>query len=45
MRCLVESGALKAEKEGKEDGSRAEAGFAFGGAPAILRAARRHRYL
>ena len=45
MRCLDESWALKAEREGKEGGSLAEVGLAFGGAQAILRAARRLLYL
>ena len=42
---LDESGALKEEREGKDGGSRAEAGVAFGGVQAILRAARRLLYL
>jgi len=45
VRCLDESGALKGEREGKESGSLAEAGFAYGGAKATLRAASRFRYL
>ena len=45
MRCLDESGALKEDREGKDCGSLAEAGFAFGGAQANLRAARRILYL
>jgi len=43
--CLDESWALKAEREGKEGGSLAAAGFAYGGAQATLRAASRLRYL
>jgi len=45
VRCLDESWALKAETEGKEGGSLAAAGFAYGGAQATLRAASRLRYL
>ena len=45
MRCRDESWALKAEREGKEGGSLTEAGLAFWGAQATLRAARRLLYL
>jgi len=40
-RCLDESWALKAEREGKDGGSLAAAGLACGEAQATLRAARR----
>jgi len=43
--CRDESRALKVEREGKDGGSLAEAGFAYGGAQATLRAASRLRYL
>jgi len=45
VRCLEESWALKEEREGKDCGSLAEAGGAFGGAQATLRAAGRLLYL
>ena len=45
MRCLVESWALKEEREVNDSGSLAAAGFAYGGAQAILRAASHLRYL
>jgi len=45
VRCLDESWALKEKREGKDSGSLAEAGLAFGGAQATLRAARRLLYL
>jgi len=45
VRCLDESWALKQEREGKDGGSLATAGLAYGGAQAILRAARRLLYL
>jgi len=45
VRCLDESWALNEEREGKDCGSLAEAGLAYGGAQATLRAARRLRYL
>jgi len=38
--CLVESLALKEEREGKDSGSLAEAGWGLGEAQASLRAAR-----
>jgi len=41
VRCLEESWALKEEREGKDSGSLAEAGLAYGGAHATLRAAKR----
>jgi len=37
--------ALKEDREGKDSGSRAEAGLAYGGEQATLRAARRRLYL
>jgi len=45
VRCLDESWALNDEREGKDGGSRAAAGFAYGGAQTTLRAVRRLRYL
>ena len=45
MRCLDESLALKEEREGKDCGSRAEVGLAYGGAQATLRAASHLLYL
>jgi len=45
VKCLEASWALKDEREGKHCGSPAEAGLAFGGAQATLRAARRLLYL
>jgi len=42
---LEESWAPKEDREGKDGGSLAEAGFTFGGAHATLRAARRVLYL
>ena len=45
LRCLEESWALKEDRKGKDCGSLAEAGLAFGGAQATLRAARRLLYL
>ena len=45
VRCLDESWALNDEREGKDGGSLAAAGFAYGGAQATLRAASRLRYL
>jgi len=45
VRCLDESWALNDEREGKDGGRLAPAGFAYGGAQAILRAASRLRYL
>ena len=45
MRCLDESRALKEEREGKAWVSLAEAGLAYGGAQATLRAARHLLYL
>ena len=45
MRCLVESCALKEEREGNDGGSLAAAGFAYGGAQATLRAASGLLYL
>jgi len=45
VRCLDESWALNEEREGKECGSLPEAGLAYGGAQATLRAARRLLYL
>jgi len=45
VRCLEASLALKEERDGKDCGSLAEAGFASGGAQATLRAARRLLYL
>jgi len=45
VRCLDESWALKAEREGKDCGSLAEVGLVSGGAQAMLRAARRLLYL
>jgi len=45
VRCLVESWALKEEREGNDGGSLAAAGFVYGGAQATLRAASRLRYL
>jgi len=45
VRCREASWALKEESEGKDCGSLAEAGLAFGRAQAILRAARRLFYL
>ena len=43
--CLDESWALKEEREGKDSGSLAEPGSAYGGAQATLRAAKRLLYL
>jgi len=40
VRCLDESWALRQEKQGKEGGSLGEAGLAYGGALATLRAAK-----
>ena len=45
VRCQDESWALKEEREGKDSGRLAEAGLAYGGAHAILRAAKRLLYL
>ena len=45
VRCLEASWALKEEREGKDGGSLAVAGLAFGGAQGTLRAARRLLYL
>jgi len=45
VRCLDESWALNDEREGKDGGSLAAAGFAYRGAQATLRAASRLRYL
>jgi len=45
VRCLDESWALKKDREGKDCGSLAEAGFASGGAQATLGAARCLLYL
>jgi len=45
VRCLDASWALKEERDGKDCGSLAAAGFAYGGAQATLRAASRLRYL
>ena len=45
VRCLEVSWALKEEREGKDCGSLAAAGLAFGGAQVILRAARPLLYL
>jgi len=45
VRCLEESWALKEEREGKDSGTRAEAGLAPGGAQPTLRVARRLLYL
>jgi len=45
VRCLEASWALKEERDGKDLGSLAEAQLPFGGAQAILRAARRLLYL
>ena len=45
VRCLDESWALNDEREGKDGGSLAAAGFVYGGAQATLRAASRLRYL
>jgi len=41
VRCLEASCAQKQDREGKDRGSLAEAGLAFGGAQATQRAARR----
>jgi len=43
--CLEESWALKVAREGKDGGSQAEAGLAFGGVQVTLRAARRLLFL
>jgi len=45
VRCLDESWALNDEREGKDGGSLAAAGFAYGGAQATLRAVSCLRYL
>jgi len=45
VRCLDLCWALNKEREGKDCGSLAEAGLAYEGAHASLRAARRLRYL
>ena len=45
VRCLDESWALNEEREGKDSGSLAEAGLAYGEAHAILSAAKRLLYL
>ena len=45
VRCLDESWALKEEREGKDGGSLAAAGFEYGGAQATRRAPSRLRYL
>ena len=45
VRCLDESWALNEEREGKDCGSLADAGLAYGGAQATLRAARHLLYL
>jgi len=45
VKCLDASWALKAEGEGKDGGSLAEAGLAFGGAQGTVMAARRLLYL
>ena len=45
VRCLDKSWALKEERQGKDCGSLAEAGLAYGGAQATLRAAKRLVYL
>ena len=45
IRCLDESWALNEKTEGKDCGSLAEAGLAYGGAQATLRAAKRLLYL
>jgi len=45
VRCLDESCALKAAREGKDCGSLAEARLGFGGAETPLKTARRLLYL
>ena len=45
VRCLDASWALEGERDGKDCGSLAAAGFAYGGPQATLRAASRLRYL
>ena len=44
-RCRDKSWALKANREGKDAGSLAEAGSLVGGVLVTLRAAKRHLYL